>query len=781
MFRAASSILLWVASATAVTDETLPPVPEVQVSVPSGFYEAPIRVELSTDSGTPIRFTLDGREPTDRVAREYSQAIAVDRSCVLRACTSTADGRAGPVATRSYLFLAQTADQQPRPAGYPTRFTSIRKGPRRPHEFDWALDPEIVSAVGIEGLTESLASLPSLSLAVDPAHLSELYTEHSRRGVEWERPVSVELLYPAGGEYESFRGFRVDCGLRMQGGLAVDQARKKSFRLLFKRRYGAGKLHYPVFESAVWNADSAVERFDTLILRAGGNANWSKDDAYKHEPTTYLRDQLIRDTAIEMSGLGARGVFVHLWINGLYGGLYNLCERPDTDFLASYLGGRAAEWCSVNHRGLVSDEPRPWDALLAALGRAERRANREERLEVIDRTALVDYLLLSWTAGTGDWPWNNWYAGLPTGTRSEVRQRRRAYFIHWDAELSFWNSPRSYHTSSPVARVHPHFARSAAPLCRVWRLLLRDAAFRRLVGDRAWLHTRAGGALSDASFRRRFDALAARIDRAIFAESARWGDAAWGREEIPRTYARDWRPQCDAIRGFFPGNAERLLEALRREGLFPSLRAPTWTMRETAKDRVVCQVRSSADAETWLTLDGSDPIDPATSLPRSGALRVAPGDTRELQLDGHRRLSARSKRGEEWSALAEEGVGFDPSACLEIEAMPRQTPEDEGDAREFIRISNRSDGLVELTACRLTAVRYRFPPGTRMPAKTTWTLRPDRWHENASAEARAQIPWDTYRGHVEKTASRVALLGPKGETWAAWRPLSPAPRLREAR
>ena len=84
----------------------------------------------------------------------------------------------------------------------------------------------------------------------------------------------------------------------------MDQARKKSFRLLFKSPYGPTKLRYPVFESAVHHAWSATDRFDTLVLRAGGNANWSKDDAYKQEPCTYLRDQFIRDTAIEMVGLG---------------------------------------------------------------------------------------------------------------------------------------------------------------------------------------------------------------------------------------------------------------------------------------------------------------------------------------------------------------------------------------------------------------------------------------------------------------------------------------------
>ena len=92
------------------------------------------------------------------------------------------------------------------------------------------------------------------------------------------------------------------------------EARNQHLRLLFKRKYGAGKLRYPVFESAVHHSASAASRFDTLVLRAGGNTNWSKDDAYKHAPSTYLRDQFVRDTKIAMSGIGARGVLINLSI-----------------------------------------------------------------------------------------------------------------------------------------------------------------------------------------------------------------------------------------------------------------------------------------------------------------------------------------------------------------------------------------------------------------------------------------------------------------------------------
>ena len=35
------------------------------------------------------------------------------------------------------------------------------------------------------------------------------------------------------------------------------------------------------------------------------------------------------------------GTWVHLYINGLYWGVYNPTERPDASFMASYYGGSA--------------------------------------------------------------------------------------------------------------------------------------------------------------------------------------------------------------------------------------------------------------------------------------------------------------------------------------------------------------------------------------------------------------------------------------------------------
>ncbi|MEM7234201.1 MAG: chitobiase/beta-hexosaminidase C-terminal domain-containing protein, partial [Planctomycetota bacterium] len=313
---------------------------DVEFSEPASLRADAFELKLSALGANEIRFTLDGSAPGANRGEVYSAPIRIESTTVVRAQASGEGAAKGRVVTRSYIFPQRVSAQTENPVGYPARFVSERHGTARPHVFDYAMDLSVVSgAKKVEKLSRALLALPTLSVALERDEFAEIYLAHRARGPLTERAASIELIYPPSKLYESFRGFQVDCGLRMQGGLAVDQARKKSFRLRFKKRYGPGKLRYPFFESAVHHASTAADSFEGLVLRAGGNANWSKDLAYKTNATTYLRDQLMRDTSIEVSGLGARGIYVHLYVNGFYFGIYNATERPDARFLASYLGG----------------------------------------------------------------------------------------------------------------------------------------------------------------------------------------------------------------------------------------------------------------------------------------------------------------------------------------------------------------------------------------------------------------------------------------------------------
>jgi len=62
-----------------------------------------------------------------------------------------------------------------------------------------------------------------------------------------------------------------------------------------------------------------------VVLRSGNNRCWARSQLV--EATSYTLDEFYRVTQQEMSGYSAHGNFVHLYINGIYEGVYNLVER----------------------------------------------------------------------------------------------------------------------------------------------------------------------------------------------------------------------------------------------------------------------------------------------------------------------------------------------------------------------------------------------------------------------------------------------------------------------
>jgi hypothetical protein len=71
-----------------------------------------------------------------------------------------------------------------------------------------------------------------------------IYANPVEEGIEWERPVSVELI-GVDGQTE----FQVNAGARIHGGFGRRPAAtaKHSIRLLFKSQYGPTTLNYPWF------------------------------------------------------------------------------------------------------------------------------------------------------------------------------------------------------------------------------------------------------------------------------------------------------------------------------------------------------------------------------------------------------------------------------------------------------------------------------------------------------------------------------------------------------
>jgi hypothetical protein len=387
-------------------------------------------------------------------------------------------------------------------AGFPKTW-GTREG--APVIADYEMDPEIVNDPSYrERLPAALRSLPSLLVTMAKEDLFDsergIYANPMESGDDWERAGRAELLGTNGMSL-----FKVPCGIRIHGGWnrRPEESPKHAFRLVFKKQYGAGKLKAAIF------GEGAATEFDTLVLRAGCNNTWLHWHPVERKRGDFLRDQWMRDTQREMGHASVHGIFVHLYLNGLYWGLYNLVERPDESFAASYFGGARKEFDARNADKILSGDARAWDILMGRINAGIRtEANYQGVTELIEIESFIDYMLLNFYAANADWDRaSNWYAARPRKPDGKWN------FFVWDAERTLENVEDN--------RLGTDDDQSPT---RIFQRLIENETFRKQFAERARKYLSDRGALSPDSTAARFRGLAQGIELAVIAESARWGD-----------------------------------------------------------------------------------------------------------------------------------------------------------------------------------------------------------------------------------------------------------------
>ena len=414
-------------------------------SAQRGIYDAQFRVHITTDEpNAVIRYTTDYSEPTAANGKKYVSPVAVRRTTVVRAAVFKSGMLPSRVETHTFAY----------------------------------------------NLGKSVTSLPLMSLVTEQSNLRgntgimETNPRNTtKRGIAWERPVSMELIYPDTGET-----IQANAGLRVQGGDYIrgrynpnsgPPAGKYSFRLYFRGDYGPGRLRHAIFPGL------QVQDFNHIVLRAGMNDH----------SNPFIIDELVRRLSADMGQVAARGTFMNLYLNGSNKGYYNPTERIDSDFLNSW-NGSDSEWDIIAQFGeLREGNMVKWNQLKSALQRnltIPQNYSAVERLLDIDN--FIDYIMLNVYANTGDWPHNNWRAACERVPGAKWR------FLVWDAEWSFGNNGRSVTgnnlSSGPLA--------GGADIAVFYRALQKNPEFRMRFADRVQIHYFNGGALTDENVLRRF-------------------------------------------------------------------------------------------------------------------------------------------------------------------------------------------------------------------------------------------------------------------------------------
>lgn len=493
-------------------------VPKPSFSKDHGFYSASFSLELTAEGRRSIRYTTDGSTPTAQKGAAYSSPITIKGTTAVRAVAYDESGTS-EVVTHTYIFLSQVRRQGNSPQGFPKVFAA--DDGYGPYPADYEMDPEIVDNPRYSGqINKALKSIPTVSITTDLPNLFDpatgIYYNANQKGDEWERSVSLELIDPAGG-----KGFTTNAGLRMHGQASREafNTPKKSMRIYFRSEYGDGKLKQNLF-AARGEKYEPVGKFDHLILRNGGNRSYHYWDRDQRRDADYVNDQWARDAFLDMGWLAPHGSYVHLYLNGLYWGLYNLTERPDAKFFASYFGGDDDKDYDVITADDINNEPEadPGDlkAFHAVFALVERKgdvsdATYEQLSGKVDMTNLVDYLLLTQYIGKTDWPHHNWNVW-----RKRTGNDTRLRFTSWDNDSSLWKVDQNNTLADDPERQETPG--------HLFLRLTTNPKFRQLLAERVKLHTGDGGALSPQACAKRYTRLADQISSAIIGESARWGD-----------------------------------------------------------------------------------------------------------------------------------------------------------------------------------------------------------------------------------------------------------------
>ncbi|MBP5393962.1 MAG: CotH kinase family protein [Bacteroidaceae bacterium] len=601
-----------------------------EFSVPHGIYNEKFRLSISSPvSNAVVYYTDDGSDP--RVNGQlYDGSLNIGSTAVIRSAVLVGDTAWSEVTTASYIFPQSLLFQGNKPFGYPEYWgkyceisgTAIA---------DYEMDPEITGNKTYSTyVTEGITTLPIVSLVTDKGNLFNREADSIKGGIYiftgcpvgdgtgrgWERPVSFELI---GGSEE--HDLTVDCCLKLHGGHGrlPEKNPKHAFRLHFKSEYGPKKLKYPVF------GEQGPKRFDALVLRTFFGYSWQHWDNAQRNKAQYIRDLWTRETQAKMGDPASKGQYVHLFLNGLYWGMYNLCERVSDDFCAQHFESVEEEWDIVEVDGgagqyhaaiptygtidawnqmadLIYTLPNH-SSYMHLIGCGSDGKPNAKYPPLLDVDNFIHFMLINLYGGNTDWDHHNWYA---------YRNRFWAYegfrFICWDSE-NVLVSPTENLTSKNNRGCPTGFLNR----------LMKQGIFAHRFHEEAQRALTHGGPLTPESALATWDSLYNVIRLALWDESARWGD--YRRDVHPYSskgslYTPNGAYESERMRllkQYFPVRTGNFIQQLRERGWFPKAEAPSVFLDDIEIDYKVQPLSMESrltmeGTNIYYTLDGSAPV-----------------------------------------------------------------------------------------------------------------------------------------------------------------------------
>ena len=732
-----------------------------------GFYDAAFNLSITTITpGAQIYYTTNNSEPTPATGTLYTGPISISSTPntstsgarVIRARAFKTDWKPTNVDTHTYVFLADVTGP-PKvsmstgggitglaaniPPGWPT--SSANNGGQA---FVWGFDAGVKALYTTAQMRTALTQIPTISVVTQQNNLTDpvtgIYVNGIGRGQAWERPASIEMLdfsKPGATPEAGHSEFWENCGIRIRGGYSRnDTSTKHSFRIFFRNAYGNGKLNYRLY-----GADGAAE-YETFDLRGSQNYAWSQSANDVNE--TLCRDPFCRLTLAAMGQPSTRTRFCHLFLNGLYWGIYDIHERAENSFGQTYLGGDKDNYdvikCGDRYTldfkteatdGYLNTNPDSskaawrdlWDRSIAhrsaptnanyfrILGRNPDGTRNPAWPVLLDVDDLIDYMMVIFYSGDGDAVLSNFLSNNKPNNWHSMRDRlsdRGFTFYLQDGEHTLlapsWN----------VDRTGPWLTQSNSTLPDwsnpqwIHDSLALNSEYRLRFADHVRKHFFNKGAMAAAVAKQRWLDKAATINTAIRGYAARFSTTAAGEAA--------WNTRINFVRdNFFDSRPSIVLAQFTADSLWPTLAAPDYSQHGgSVPAGYQLVITGPAGAQIYYTLDGSDPRVAGSSGPTAVLTAGAQLYSGAITLNDPVTVRARVFFNSAWSALtgaffsvATEPAGASNLVISELHYHPENPTlaaelavSPDKDDYEFIEMMNISPAAsVDLTGIRFTA------------------------------------------------------------------------------
>ena len=467
---------------------TAPAAPEFAFSAESGLYPQSFQLTIRVPEGATVLYTTDGSDPsTSATAIAYTAPLSVtdrkddpnvvsavdpvlfsgnynkpnkerngfvctvsapkdnsvDKCTVIRAAVQYADGTFGE--EKSAVYFIGTAEEhlQGITKSCATSCSTLAVISISMN-FDDLFDPATGIYVKGDIFENALLQYLQYNKRVNDGETARsLDANYKQRGREWERDATVTMF-----EFSAESATAVltqECGIRIQGNYSRSDL-QKGLRLFAREEYGAKNFKYAVFgEDYVNGTGEIMDKFDTLVLRAGGNCAFTA----KFNDTYW--QSLLADTACETKR--SRPCVVYL--NGEYWGLYVLEEDYTDDYLEDLHGVNKDDVVIYKGDAETYDIGYKLDEGEIPEGQGEdyyfrqlldffdshkdlsSQADYEAFAQLVDPQSVMDYFAVQcWINNKWDWPGKNWSMWKTTAVdESNPYADGRWRFMFYDMEF----------------------------------------------------------------------------------------------------------------------------------------------------------------------------------------------------------------------------------------------------------------------------------------------------------------------------------------------------------